>query len=136
MVTLAVGGKVLDANEELMVIQHDSCKRLEAVVRFIIREGYLRLTENQKFADFAIVHGRNGLALDCDWLLFERTDEAGQVSFRRECEYIRDLEDFATEYEAPAWIDQVGHGFMLKDDGDCQAWLDFNTGRTVVSLKS
>lgn len=135
MVTLAVGGKVLDASEDLMVIQHDSYKRLEAVAGFLIREGYLRLTENQKFADFAIVHGEKGLALDCDWLLFEHTEEGGEISFRRESEYVRDLEDFATDYEAPAWIDQVGHGFMLKDDVDCQAWLDFNSGRTVVSLK-
>ncbi|MGK2960519.1 MAG: hypothetical protein ACSLFK_00080 [Gemmatimonadaceae bacterium] len=134
--TLAVGGKALGASEELMVIQHDSHKRLEAVAGFLIREGYLRLTENGKFADFAIVHGQKGLALDCDWLLFELTDEGGQVSFRRQCEYVRGLANFATEYEAPAWIDQLGHGFMLKTDEDFETWVDFNTGRTLVRLKS
>lgn len=132
--TLALGGRVAGSNKNIMVVQLDSPTRLEAVSRHLIKCG-LRMTENGRFADFAIVHGRHGLAMPCDWIHFSRTEEAGEVSFRKECEYIDGLEDFAGDYHAPAWIDQVGHGFMLASEEDYDVWLDFATGRTLVSLK-
>lgn len=128
---LAFGGKALGANEDIVVVQYDSAKRLEAVVgQLVLRD--LQMTENSKFCDFAIVHGTRGLALDCEWLHFE----PGEIAFRTECQYVENLEDFATEYYPAGWVEQMGHGFMLKSGGECEVWLDFNTGRTIVSLKS
>lgn len=132
--TLALGGKVAGSNKDIMVVQLDSPTRLEAVSRHVIKCG-LRMTQNGRFADFAIVHGTHGLAMPCDWIHFSRNGESGEVSFRRECEYVEGLEDFAGDHYAPAWIDQVGHGFMLASEDDYDVWLDFATGRTVVSLK-
>ncbi|MGI9043532.1 MAG: hypothetical protein ACR2GK_05345 [Gemmatimonadaceae bacterium] len=117
-----------------MVISFDSHTRLEAVVgQLILRD--LKLSENGRFADFAIIHGTHGLALDCDWLTFEHTERGGHVSFRKPCEYIEGLEDFAASCDRFTWIDQVGHGFMLSSDKEHEAWIDFETGRTIVSLK-
>src|SRR5688572_23236408 len=131
--TLAFGGKVLGSDEHIMVVQLDSPERLEAVSRNLIKCG-LRMTRDGKFEDFAIVHGTHGPGMPCDWLHFQATAEGGEVTFRRECEYVAGLEDFAS-YEAPDWIDQVGHGFMLASEGEYDVWLDFATGRTIVSLK-
>ncbi|MEO5590433.1 MAG: hypothetical protein ABIS03_12660 [Gemmatimonadaceae bacterium] len=132
-VTLAVGGKAGDYDDYLMVISVDSHARLEAVVRQLILHG-LKLSEHGRFADFAIVHGKYGLALDCDWLIFEHTEAGGRVSFRKPCEYIEGLADF-TASESSAWIDQVGHGFMVSSDREHDAWIDFGSGRMIVSLK-
>lgn len=129
-----MGGKAGDYDDYLMVTAVDSHTRLEAVVRQLIEHG-LKLTENGKFADFAIVHGTHGLALDCDWLTFEHTEAGGQVSFRKPCEYIEGLADY-TATASWAWIDQVGHGFLVSSDKEHEAWIDFASGRMIVSLKS
>jgi hypothetical protein len=132
--TFALGGKLLGANEDILAVQLDSPDRLEAVSRHLIKCG-LHMTRNGRFADFAIVHGSHGLSLDCDWLTFITTPEGGEVSFRTTSQYVEGLATFAVEYQGAEWIDQLGHGFMLDSTGDCQVWLDFNSGRTVVSLK-
>ena len=132
--TLALGGKVAGSDKDIMVVRLDSPERLEAVSRNLIKCG-LRMTRNGRFEDFAIVHGTHGLSLPCDWIHFSKTAEAGEVSFRKNCEYVEGLEDFISDYHAPAWIDQVGHGFMLASEDDYEVWLDFATGRTIVNLR-
>ncbi len=134
VVTLALGGKALDSNEEIFIVQHDSAKRQEAVVRQLILQG-LQMTQAGRFAEFALVHGTHGPSLGCDWLVFESTPEGGRVSFRHKCEYVEGLEDFASDDYHPAWIPHVGHGFMLASDDEYDVWLDFYTGRTIVNLK-
>ena len=131
--TLALGGKVLGSDTQLMVVQLDSPERLEAVSRNLIKCG-LRMTRDGEFEDFAIVHGTRGLAMPCDWLHFRSAAEGGEVTFRKGCAYVAGLEDFAS-YDVPVWIDQLGHGFMLASEDEYDVWLDFGTGRTIVMLK-
>ena len=134
MLTLAFGNRALDADENIMAVQVDSSRRLEAISGQLIKSG-LRMTHHGKFADFAIVHGEHGLAMDCDWLTFNVTPDGGEVQFRTNSQYVEGLDSFTTESQDVEWIDQMGHGFVLDSGDDYNVWLDFNSGRTVVSLK-
>ena len=49
--------------------------------------------------------------------------------------YGEGLQAFATETRDVEWIDQMGNGFVLESGDDYNVWLDFDSGRTVVSLK-
>jgi hypothetical protein len=134
VIAMAFGTRTLGANESVLVVQADSPERLEAVAGWLIKRG-LRLTENGRFADFALVHGDHGLSLECDWLTFIRNPDGGEVVFRPPCRYVEGLDDFVVESRDVDWIDQVGHGFMLNSSEEYDVWLDFSSGRTIVSLK-
>lgn len=134
IIALAFGTKTLGANESILVLQCDSPERLEAVSGWLIERGF-RMTKKGKFADFAIVHGDHGLALDCSWLTFTRKPDGAEVAFRVRSRHVEGLDEFAAESPDAAWIDQVGHGFVLDSSDECDVWLDFASGRTVVSLK-
>ena len=108
--------------------------RLEAIARYLIKHG-LRLTDNGRFADFAILHGRHGMTMPCDWLVFEHGEKYGQLTFRKPCECASGLDDCIADSDSPPWTEQAGHGFMLESEGDYEAWLDFDTGTTIVSFK-
>ncbi len=117
-----------------MVVQVDTPARLEAITRQLIACG-LRMTDNGRFADFALAHGTHGLSMPCDWLHMEHSEKGAEISFRTRWQYLKGLKNFATDYYGTAWIDQVGAGFMLASNDDHEAWLDFNSGRTVVNFK-
>lgn len=134
MVTLAVGGKALDSNEEIFIVQHDSAKRQEAVVRQLILQG-MQMTQGDRFADFALVHGTHGPSLGCDWLIFESTPEGGQVSFRNRCVYVENFEALAGGWCRGFWVPPSGDGFILASEDEHDVWLDFYTGRTFITFK-
>ena len=135
IIALAFGTRNLGADENIMIVQADSPERLEALSGWLIDHG-LHMTANEKFADFAIAHGEHGLSMPCDWLSFTRTPDSGEVTFRAPCRHVEGLEEFVVESQEVAWIEQVGHGFMLDSGDDYDVWLDFTSGRTVVSLKA
>jgi hypothetical protein len=134
MAALAVGASSPRADQHLLIVDIDTHDRLEAISRFLINRG-LRLSTSGKFADFAIVHGRHGLAMSCDWLVFEHGEKEGHITFRTPSQYVLNLEDCAADPSNAPWVEQVGHGFVLASEDNYEAWLDFDTGNTVVSFK-
>jgi len=134
MVALAVGGSSPRGDQHVLVIDIDTHERLEAISRYLINRG-LRLTVNGRFADFAIIHGKHGLSMPCDWLVFEEHETEGQVTFRMPCEHVGGLDEYVVDSSDSPWLDQAGHGFVLSSEDDYEAWLDFNTGTTVVSFR-
>ena len=110
----------------LIAVRFSSAQHLEEFVKSLIESG-LRMSSDGVFEDFAIVHGTHGLAMACDWLEFEdgRIREIYEAAEPDLDEELRDME----------WVTGRGHGFMVSRNGDEDVWLDFSTGRTVVSLK-
>jgi hypothetical protein len=131
---LAFGGSSPRGDQHLLVVDVDTHHRLEAISSFLVKRG-LHLSKNGNFADFAMMHGRHVLAMPCDWLIFERGHNEVHITFRSPCEHVAHLEDYTTDPSDAPWLDQAGHGFMLASEDNYEAWLDFDSGTTVVSFK-
>ena len=119
-------------NEELIVMPCNSHWLVEDLTEYLLRLG-LRMTDDERFADFAIVHGKYGLSMPCSWLHCVRDGDVATVEFKPEDEFLNlDLAGYG--YEAEGWIHSRGHGFVLSRNDDYDTWLDFVTGQTVVTL--
>jgi hypothetical protein len=120
-------------NEDLVVMQCKQHTQLEELVKHLLARG-LNMIRNGAFDDFAIVHGTHGLVMPCPWLDF-RPGEKGTVRFRS-ADDLLNLSSAEHRYEGPGWIASRGFGFMISQEPDHDVWLDFNTGGTVVTLRS
>src|SRR5512138_274335 len=62
----------------LIAIRFSSASYLEDFVKALLESG-LRMSRDEVFEDFAIVHGTYGLAMPCDWLEFRHDENGGCV---------------------------------------------------------
>lgn len=92
------------------------------------------MTRDGKFSDFAIVHGKHGLPMPCDWLEYSADGDGAMIRLKPEND-VFDVSFAGHGYEGPSWIAARGHGFILSQEDDYDVWLDFTTGGTVVSLR-
>lgn len=123
------------AGKDIIVVQLDEPTCLESVTRQLIRYGF-DMTRDGKFADFALVHGAHGPSMPCDWLGYQPHEGSGIVWFRSAPIETESLVDENYDWNSEGWITERGHGFMLAREPDHDVWLDFDSGRTIISLKN
>lgn len=126
------GVTAVTPKQNLIAVRFDSASHLEEFVKSLI-EGGLRMSVDGVFEDFAIVHGTHGLAMPCDWLEFRYDADGGKI--REVYETAESTPSTEEDLNDMEWITGLGHGFMVSRNDDQDVWLDFTTGRTVVSLK-
>lgn len=128
------GARSIEFSNDFIVTQCSNPADLEAHVTDLLDCGF-NMTRDGRFADFAIVHGVHGLALPCDWLELRNVQGGGMVSLKTAAPDALAFADDIFSCDESGWITELGHGFMLSREQDYDLWLDFNTGRTIVSLK-
>jgi hypothetical protein len=119
-------------NENLIVMPCYNHWLLEDLTEYLIHLG-LRMTSEEKFSDFAIVHGTHGLPMQCTWLQYRREGSSATVEFRS-ADSLLNIDGADCGYDSDGWIRSRGHGFVISRDEDYDVWLDFITGETVVTL--
>lgn len=124
----------VSTGEGIIAVQFSDPSRLESLVKALIDHGFT-MTVDGKFEDFALVHGRHGLSMPCDWLGFRSDEEGGMVWLRTSIPEQPSAFSDVYDWDSMGWITERGHGFMLSRDDHSDVWLDFHSGRTIVSLK-
>lgn len=117
----------------IIAIQFENATCLESMVRHLLNDAF-DMTRDGNFEDFALIHGTHGLPMPCDWLGFRSGENGGTIWLKSHVPEESILGDVYS-WDSTNWITERGHGFMLSRDEYSDVWLDFNSGRTIVSLK-
>ena len=128
------GVESVTPKHNLIAVRFTAALHLEEFVKELLNSG-LRMSTDGMFEDFAIVHGTHGLAMPCDWLEFRHDEEGGRIWEVFDIVGSEPEPSNPEEHDDMEWVTGLGHGFMLSRNDDHDVWLDFSTGRTVVSLK-